>query len=116
VKCNVEGVLVSEWQRLEMEEMRLEQESKTALRLAKENLACHERLKRQRKFLKSKGKDMVCYSLKTMDKLDEVEEKEKQIESKQAATAAMPFNIPVLSITEANPFASLEVLLLPPKV
>jgi hypothetical protein len=68
------------------------------------------------KFLKSKGKDMVCRSLKTMDKLDKVEEKEKQIESKQAATAAMLSNVLVLSMTETDPFVGLEVLLLPPKV
>jgi hypothetical protein len=59
---------------------------------------------------------MVCYSLKTMDKLDKAKEKEKQIESKQAASAAMPSNTLVLSKTETTPFAGLEVLLLPPRV
>jgi hypothetical protein len=52
-----------------------------------------------------------------MDKLNAKEEKEKQIEfmhtSKAAATLS---NALVLSLTKTNPFASLEVLLLPPKV
>jgi hypothetical protein len=60
---------------------------------------------------------MVCCGLKTMDKLNAKEEKEKQIEfmhtSKAAATLS---NALVLSLTKTNPFASLEVLLLPPKV
>jgi hypothetical protein len=63
---------------------------------------------------------MVCCSLKTIDKLNEAEEKEKQIEPKQAAPAAMPFSSLTLGAlalgVESNPFASLEVLLLPPKV
>jgi hypothetical protein len=59
---------------------------------------------------------MVCRGLKTIDKLNEIEEKEKQIESKQAAAAAMPFNVLVLSKTKTNPFARLDILLLFPKV
>jgi hypothetical protein len=63
---------------------------------------------------------MVCRGLKTMDELDEAEEKEKQIELEQAATAAMPSNSPRLGAlalrAENDPFASLEVPLLPPKV
>jgi hypothetical protein len=59
---------------------------------------------------------MVCCSLKTINKLNEVEEKEKQIESEQAATAAMPSNNPRLGVlapgAENDPFASLKVPLL----
>jgi hypothetical protein len=58
---------------------------------------------------------MVCCSLKTINKLDKVEGKEKQIESNQAASAAMPSNTLVLSTTEIDPFTGLEVLLLPPR-
>jgi len=46
------------------------------------------RLERQKKFLKSKGKDMVCCSLKTLNKLEEAEEKERQIEMERAAAKA----------------------------
>jgi hypothetical protein len=35
-----------------------------------------------------KGKDIVCYSLKTLNKLKEVKEKEKQIEIEHAAVEA----------------------------
>jgi hypothetical protein len=72
------------------------------------------------RFLKSKGKDMVRRGLKTIDKLDKIEEKEKQIELKQAATAAMLSSSPrpdvLVPKAKNDPFASLEVPLLPPKV
>jgi len=45
-------------------------------------------LKRQQEFLKSKGKDMVCYNLKTLNKLEEVKERERQIKTKHAAIKA----------------------------
>jgi len=50
---------------------------KLAQRTMSKNIACIKRLEKQKKFLKSKGKDMVCRSLKTLDKLKEAEEKEK---------------------------------------
>jgi hypothetical protein len=79
-----------------------------------------ERLEKQKLFLKSKGKDMVCRGLKTMDELDEAEEKEKQIELEQAATAAMLSSglrpDALAPRAESDPFASLEVPLLLPKV
>jgi hypothetical protein len=60
---------------------------------------------------------MLCYSLKTLDKLEEAKEREKQEEEKRAAKAtAILFvsfsNLLLLS----NPFAKLKVPLLPPKV
>jgi hypothetical protein len=84
------------------------------------NIACLKRLKKQKLFLKSKGKDMVCRGLKTINKLDKVKEKERQIETKQAAIATMLSNNPrpcaLAPRVESNPFASPEVPLLPPKV
>jgi hypothetical protein len=72
------------------------------------------------KFLKSKGKDMVRRGLKTIDKLNEAEGKEKQIELEQAATAAMlssSLRLNVLALgTKNDSFASLKVSLLLPKV
>jgi hypothetical protein len=59
---------------------------------------------------------MVRCSLKTIDKLDKVKEKEKRVESKQAAAAVIPSNALVLSKTKIDPFVGLEVLLLLPKV
>jgi hypothetical protein len=63
---------------------------------------------------------MVRRGLKTMDKLDKAEEKEKKIELEQAATAAMlsSSSRPDVLVPKAknNPFASLKVPLLLPKV
>jgi hypothetical protein len=75
-------------------------------------------LKKQKRFLKSKGKDIVCYSLKTLNKLKEAKEKERQIKTKcaTAKAAAMPSNVLVLLLTKANPFAGVKVPLLSPKV
>jgi CO dehydrogenase/acetyl-CoA synthase beta subunit len=85
------------------------------MRAVRENMACLERLEKQKKFLKSKGKDMVRRSLKTLDELEEAEEKEKQIEEERAAneTAASLFHA---SAPEADPFAGIEIPLLPPEV
>jgi hypothetical protein len=55
-----------------------------------------------------------------MDKLEKVEEKEKQREAKQTAQAVMLSSSPrpnaLAPGAKSNPFASLKVLLLPPKV
>jgi len=51
-------------------------------------MSCIKRLKRQQEFLKFKGKDMVCCSLKTLNKLEEVKGKERQIKIKHAAIKA----------------------------
>jgi hypothetical protein len=82
------------------------------------NIACLKRFKKQKKFLKSKGKDIVCCSLKTLNKLKEIKEKERQIETEHvtAKAAAMLSNVLALSLIKANPFASVKVPLLPPEV
>jgi hypothetical protein len=63
---------------------------------------------------------MICQGLKTIDKLDAKEEKEKQKETKQAAQATMLSSSPRLDAlaprAKNNPFASLEIPLLPSKV
>jgi hypothetical protein len=51
-------------------------------------MSCIKRLEKQQEFLKSKGKDMVCRSLKTLNELEEVKEKERQIETERAAIEA----------------------------
>jgi hypothetical protein len=74
--------------------------------------------KKQERFFKSKSKDIVCYGLKTLDKLEKAKEKERQIETKHitAKVAAMLSNALALLLTEANPFASVKVPLLPLEV
>jgi hypothetical protein len=87
---------------------------------ALESASCIRRLKKQQAFLKSKSKDIVRCGLKTIDKLNKAEEKEKQIELKHVASAAMLSNSLILSAlalrVKSDPFAGVEVLLLPPKV
>jgi hypothetical protein len=51
-------------------------------------MSCIKRFERQQEFLKSKGKDIVCHSLKTLNELEEVEERERQIETERAAVKA----------------------------
>jgi len=51
-------------------------------------MSCLKYLKKQKGFLKSKGKDMVRRGLKTLDKLKEVKEKERQVEMEHAAVKA----------------------------
>jgi hypothetical protein len=103
---------------LKLETNCLEQESKATMHAVCKNIACLKRLKKQKKFLKSKGKDIVCYSLKTLDKLEKAKEKERQIETKHVtAKAAITLsNALVLLLTKANPFASVKVPLLPLEV
>jgi hypothetical protein len=118
-KCDAKGIPVSEWRALELETDRLERESEAAMRAVCENIACLERLEKQKRFLKSKGKDMVCRGLKTLDELEEVEEKERQMEAERAAAVATarPSSAYVLalSMTETDPFAGLGALSLLPE-
>jgi hypothetical protein len=117
VSYNVKQSLAASWHALEMEEDCLKRESETALCLAKENLSCHKQFKRQKKFLKSKGKEMLCCRLRTLDKLEEAEEREKQEEEKRAAKAAATLFVLANDLfLMSNPFARLKVPLLPPKV
>ena len=58
---------------------------------------------------------MVCCGLKTLDELEEAEKKEKQIEKKRAANKAAA-NLFYALAPEADPFAGIEIPLLPPKV
>jgi hypothetical protein len=95
IKCDVEGIPVSDWDTLDREEYRLETAEMVAeesLRKAQEqmNLALNRlaRLKKQKRFLRERGKDMLTRGLKTLDELDEAEEKEKQEKEKAAAEAA----------------------------
>jgi hypothetical protein len=55
---------------------------------------------------------MVCQGLKTLDKLEEVEEKEKQIEGEREAAATAY----ALALSKPDPFARVEIPLLLPKV
>jgi hypothetical protein len=98
-----------------MEEERLQRESEAAMRAVRKNMSCLKRLEKQKKFLKTKGKDMVRHGLKTLNKLEEAEAKEKQIEDKRAANKAAA-NSYHASAPKADPFAKIEIPLLLLKV
>jgi hypothetical protein len=60
---------------------------------------------------------MLCYSLKTLDKLEKAKERERQEEEKHAAKAATTLFVLTNNLfLMSNPFARLKVPLLPPKV
>jgi hypothetical protein len=60
---------------------------------------------------------MLCYSLKTLDKLKETKEREKQKERKHVAKATVTLLVLISNLfLTSNPFAKLKVPLLPPKV
>jgi hypothetical protein len=85
--------------------------------MAQENSARLARLKKQKRFLKSKSKDMLRRGLKTLDELEEAKEREKQEEEKHAAKAATTSFVPTSDLfLTSNPFARLKVPLLPPEV
>jgi hypothetical protein len=87
------------------------------MRTVCKNIVCLERLKKQKRFLKSKGKDMLCHGLKTLNKLEEAKEREKQKEEKHATKVAATLFVPTSNLLlMSNPFAKLKVPLLPPKV
>jgi hypothetical protein len=113
--CDVEGVPVGEWHALEAEEARIKAEKETAFRLVRENMSRIERLEKQQGFLKSKGKDMVRRGLKTLDELEEVEERERQMETERAAIEAAATQVHGQAAA-ADPFAGIEIPLLPPEV
>jgi hypothetical protein len=78
-------------------------------------MSCIKRFKKQQEFLKLRGKDMVCYSLRTLDKLEKAEEKERQIE-KERATSKAAATAYALALLKPDPFAKIEIPLLLPKV
>jgi hypothetical protein len=60
---------------------------------------------------------MLYYSLKTLDKLEEAKEREKQEEEKRVAKATTTLFVLTNNLfLMSNPFAKLKVPLLPPKV
>jgi hypothetical protein len=70
-RCDAGGPSASEWEKLEREERRLQEEEEEAM-------AKILRLRKQQRLFRSRAKDMLRRGLQTMDELDEVEERERQ--------------------------------------
>ena len=79
------------------------------------NLAYLQRFKKQKKFLKLKSKDIVYYSLKTLNKLEKTKEKKKQIKIECTVIKAIAIQIQTL-VAKTNPFVKIKIPLLLPKV
>jgi len=58
---------------------------------------------------------MVCYSLKTLNKLKEVKERERQIETERVVVKATATQVHGQAAA-ANPFVKIKILLLPLEV
>ena len=70
LKCDQSGPSHNDWIKLEREEERLDQEEE-------ETLAKLLRIRKQKKYLRSRGKEMLRRGLQTLDELDAVEEQEQ---------------------------------------
>jgi hypothetical protein len=81
-KCDLAPFTPKQWEDLEKEERRLQQQEEEAM-------AKILRLRRQQRRLKTKAKDMLRRGLKTMDELDEVKERER-LEALPAQNQSQP--------------------------
>ena len=77
MQCDTLGPSTDDWNSLQCEEKRLERKMATAVQQAQVALARQLRLMKQQKLVKTRASEMLRRGLKTLDQLDEVEEKER---------------------------------------
>ena len=95
-KCDVHGPSLGDWESLEREELRLQQETE-------ETTAKLLRLQKQQKSFRKRAWEMLRRGLKTMDELDEAEEKERQEkENSERASREAATTVPT---EPSDPFA-----------
>ncbi|ELR02931.1 hypothetical protein GMDG_01152 [Pseudogymnoascus destructans 20631-21] len=86
-RCDACVPSISDWDKIEREEHCLQAEEEAAM-------AKILRLRQQQRLFCSRAKDMLCHGLKTMDKLDEAEEKERrEAEAKGALLHTPPTTV-----------------------
>ena len=107
-RCDVEGPSLDDMESVLRETERLQREEEEAM-------AKILRLRKQQRRLQTKAKELIRRGLKTMDELEAVEEKEKQMETERAANEAASTQVHGPA-AEADPFAGIEIPLLPPEV
>lgn len=90
INCDQQGPSLGDWVKLDREEERLDREEE-------ETLSKLLRLRRQKKLLRTRGKDMLRRGLKSLDELDAVEEAERLAQQSQPSD-------PVPPISEDSPF------------
>ncbi len=76
--CDVSGPSASDWQSLQKEEDRLRLETRMTREAVATAMARLNRLEQQQDLLKTRGAEMLRRGLKTLDELEEVEERERQ--------------------------------------
>jgi hypothetical protein len=87
-KYDTEGIPIGDWDSLEHEEERLRIEKEITFQAVQAGLACIQRLEKQQQFLKKKGTDILRQGLQTLDKLDEVEAREKEVQERATVNSA----------------------------
>ena len=88
LKCDCMGPDHPDWVKLEKEEERLDREEE-------ETLAKLVRLRKQKRLIRTRGKDMLRRGLKTLDELDAAEEAERVMAEKaERALEAEPSTLP----------------------
>ena len=94
-KCNVllddwerNITKTSDWESIERQLEKLEEEEEKATAQAQEGMARVARLRKQRALLKSRKKEILCRELKYLDELDAIKEKEK-LEREEAERRAL---------------------------
>jgi len=82
-KCDVDGPSVADWENLEREERRLEEEER-------ETLAKLLRLGTQKRSLRQRAREMMKRGLSSLDELDAVERQEKEAELAKVQATLLP--------------------------
>jgi hypothetical protein len=86
-KYDIEGIPIGNWDSLEHEEECLCIKKEITFQAVQAGLACIQYLEKQQQFLKKKGTDILRHGLQTIDKLEEVEAREKEEKEVQEHTA-----------------------------
>ncbi|OBT49698.1 hypothetical protein VE04_10208 [Pseudogymnoascus sp. 24MN13] len=90
-KCDACAPSAAEWEKLRVEEERLEAEEEAAAAQEQEAYARRMRLRKQQKALKLRGAEMLRRGLRTLDELDEAEEKDRlEAEARDALLPSPP--------------------------
>lgn len=101
-RCDAGGPSASDWEKLEREERRLQEEEEEAM-------AKILRLRKHQRLFRSRAKDMLRRGLKTMDELDEAEERErKEAEAALACQLSPPPTTSDVVVSELDLFAALS--------
>ncbi len=101
-KCDCMGPEHPDWVKLEREEERLDREEE-------ETLSKLLRLRKQKRLIRTRGKDMLRRGLKTLDELDAAEEAERVAAEKLAQTESLASSNQVTPVTSSSDVLTSEL-------